>query len=51
MFACDPTDAGYACSHVKLFACSIPAESRERYCITLEPAKEAVLDYVEVKIQ
>ena len=49
--ACDPTDAGYACSHVKLFACSIPAESRERYCIILEPAGEAVLDYVEVKIQ
>jgi len=45
-----PTDDGYAGSYVKLYGCDIPAEKKDRYCISLETQEEAVLDYVEVQI-
>ena len=46
-----PTDAGYAGSDVKLYGCDIPADSMDRYILSLEAAEYAVLAYVEVQIR
>jgi len=45
-----PTDAGYSKSHVKQYSCDIDAENRDRYLLSLETSKTAVLEYVEVQI-
>ena len=45
-----PTDSGYVESHVKLYGCDINADTKDRYCISLEPTESVVLEYVEVQI-